>query len=365
MPSNIDSKLRAQGYNPDEIKESLNRYIGEGRAFSSPQEYAGAVQEKRKAGETLDDPKTAEAFQTIAPSYFGEERRSPAMQTEFDFAPAAEVPDMPGAPEGATDILNAVIQQQQASPMTLPVAPGTPTRWQLQDAEAERQFDEQQALQQEQLDWDRERWKREFEYQQEQDAIANQLARARATSGGTAGGTTGGTVGGLAGADPFGSPFHEGGTQGERQALAEGAYMDEVTLAIEEGTPFDEIMRNIEDLSPQMVRDGADPERIMKYAVDAFDHYYGEMDTAWHPTHDRAERRKYQDFLDQKEGVMERLDPPEEEEREPRPSEMYSQSEKLHMLSVIDEIDNMTRLEQMLDIDEQTVISMYRNALGV
>jgi len=179
MPSRIDEKLRAKGYNPDEIKASLNRYIGEGKAFGSPEKYKRAIKDKEAAGESLQDPVTAQAFQQAVAPEMG------PRSTEFNFGGGA-MPQVEGIQPKAQEMLGAAMQYQQDHPISLPVAPGTPTRWQTQDALAEEQWRKQWAR-------DEERYQQEWDYMVQQDEISNQLAWAQLNqqSAGTSGVTDG------------------------------------------------------------------------------------------------------------------------------------------------------------------------------
>ena len=199
MPSRIDEQLRAKGYDPDAIRESMRRYIGEGRAFASPGEYQEAIHQKQAEGIPLDDPYTAQAFQeAIAPSM------KPASTTEFHFS-GGPIPNVEGLRPEAHDMLNMVMEHQRANPISLPVSPGTPTRWQIQDEEAMRAQAEAERMTQEKWEYGQERdliaderwqmqWDREEQWRREDLANRMAIARMSGSRGVTGGVGTGETA---------------------------------------------------------------------------------------------------------------------------------------------------------------------------
>lgn len=105
--------------------------------------------------------------------------------TQVAFPATRDVP-MPGIMPETQAMLQAITAQQQASPLHIPFAPGTPTQRRREADIGAEQWGRQ-------FDWGRDVWEQEFEraqrwreediaYQQERDRIADQLARARAAT---------------------------------------------------------------------------------------------------------------------------------------------------------------------------------------
>ena len=173
MTNVYDVELRRKGYDPDEIRSAMQRYIrgDQGQSFGSGHEYGAAIEAKQAAGIPLDDPYTAQAFQEgIAP------HMQPVDRTEFRFGATGVAPQVEGFTDKSQSMLDAIARHEKENPLSIPVAPGTPTRWQTLDQEAR-----------ESAEWERDFAERKFAYQQEQDAIANQLARMRMSSSGGGG----------------------------------------------------------------------------------------------------------------------------------------------------------------------------------
>ncbi len=138
LSENIKNKLRGMGVEPEQVMQQLGNYIGEGKAFATPQDYATGIQAKQAAGQALTDPATAGAFRTMAPQMFGEEPQQ--QHTEFHF-PVGQIPAMGIQPQ-ARSMLEGLAQYQQANPFTIPYAPGTPTIAQTEAERAAGQWDQ-------------------------------------------------------------------------------------------------------------------------------------------------------------------------------------------------------------------------------
>jgi len=188
-PQQIDELLRSKGLNPEDVRSRINQHIQS--TFGTPERYAQAIMSKQQG--QLSDPQTAEAFRAIAPALFGEgpkplgyDPNRPGVMS-FNFGQTAPVPAGANMHPSARAALDAIGQYQQANPFTIPVAPGTKARWQLQDEEAMRAQAAQEAMAQEKWDWEKDMTERQFAYRQQQDAIANALAQLKASAGGAGG----------------------------------------------------------------------------------------------------------------------------------------------------------------------------------
>jgi len=187
-PQQIDELLRSKGLNPEDVRSRINQHIQS--TFGTPERYAQAIMSKQQG--QLSDPQTAEAFRAIAPALFGEgpkplgyDPNRPGVMS-FNFGQTAPVPAGANMHPSARAALDAIGQYQQANPFTIPVAPGTKARWQLQDEEAMRAQAAQEAMAQEKWDWEKDMTERQFAYRQQQDAIANALAQLKAAGAGGA-----------------------------------------------------------------------------------------------------------------------------------------------------------------------------------
>ena len=140
ISENLKNKLHKMGVEPESMIRQMQNYIGEGKAFASPQEYAKGIMAKETAGTPLQDPQTAQAFRQVAPTMFGE---APPQRTEFPF-PVGETPG--GLDPGTHAMLGAIQQYQQETPFSVPYAPGTPT---IAQTEAERAAERQEKTFQE------------------------------------------------------------------------------------------------------------------------------------------------------------------------------------------------------------------------
>lgn len=183
MSEKLRSKLVERGINPDTFMQNLSRYVGnEGQAFSNLEGYARAIQQKQNTGQPLQDPETARQFMSLFPQAGSGQQT----QTTFQY-PVNTGVALPRNTPGAS-LMQAVLQYQRNNPITIPYAPGTPTQRRVEAEEAARQYEQNLLYQKERDALMDERWREQFEYQKQQDAIANALRRAALRSGG--GGTT-------------------------------------------------------------------------------------------------------------------------------------------------------------------------------
>ena len=177
MNEKLRAKLAERGVNPEQFMQKLSQYVGsQGQAFKTPQEYGQAIQQKKAAGQTLSDPETARIFESLT---------APQRQTTtipFPFGTFTPPKGVPGS-----NLMQAVLQHQQANPITIPYAPGTPTLATRQAEEAMRAQAAQEAFQREQFDWEKDMKERQFAADQ---AYRNaQLALSMLKSGGGGTGT--------------------------------------------------------------------------------------------------------------------------------------------------------------------------------
>ena len=92
-----------------------------------------------------------------------------------------QLQSMPTMTPQASKMLEAIMQHQKANPVSLNTPAGTPTQARTQYVEGMEYNKERDAISDERYD-------KEWAYQKQQDAIANQLARMRASGGGGSGG---------------------------------------------------------------------------------------------------------------------------------------------------------------------------------
>lgn len=293
-PQRINEILAAKGLNPEDVRQKIQQHVQ--NVFGSPQGYAQAIMSKPQ--EQLSDPQTAEAFRAIAPALFGEgakplgyDPNRPGVMS-FNFGQTAPVPAGANMHPSARAALDAIGQYQQANPLTIPVAPGTKPRWQLQDEETMRAQAARESLEQEKWDWQREQTEREFAYRQQQDAIANALAQLKASAG------SGSGAGGVMGM------YNQLGTQTERQNMATANYQRIVQNAIAEGNSLDKIAKDIVDASADMQADGVNPADLLRFAVGHFEQQYGGQ--KWQPGQDVDIKwfQNYKWYLDNKDELM-------------------------------------------------------------
>ena len=138
LNENVRRKLQGMGIDPDQMLQRMQNYVGPGgQAFATPQEYAGAIQSKEAAGESLQDPVTAAQFRQMDPGMFGEEPRP--NHAEFPYN-VGQIPEglKQQAPK-AYAMMDAIAQYQQKTPFTIPYAPGTQT---IAEREADRSADQ-------------------------------------------------------------------------------------------------------------------------------------------------------------------------------------------------------------------------------
>jgi hypothetical protein len=250
LPNRIDDDLRAKGFDPNQIREQINKHVQ--GTFGSLENYASAIQSKPP--DKLSDPQAAAALQALSPALFGQgigaDPQRPGVMS-FDFGQTAAVPQGAMDPRAA-DMLNAIGQHQQANPFTIPVAPGTKARWQINDEEAMRAQQAAEALAGEKWDWqkqqaelDRQMQEREFAAQQ---AYRNaQLAASRAGGAGGAAATP------LAGATK---------------------YQYAIQNAIDTGESLENIVKDIKGAVPEMLNEKINPSDVMRYAVEQFGQRY-------------------------------------------------------------------------------------------
>ena len=190
MPHRIDEELKAKGFDPNQIREQIKGHI-QNSFGGNIQNYADAI--KSKPADKLDDPRAAEALRMLSPNLFGEQSGQLGANAQdpnkmmFSFGQTAPMAQDSGMNPNAIAMINAIGQHQQANPFTLPVAPGTKMRWQINDEEAQRAQAAIEALQQEQFSYGRdrdiiadERYQQEWDYKVRQDAIANALRAKKA-----------------------------------------------------------------------------------------------------------------------------------------------------------------------------------------
>ncbi len=233
--------------------------------------------------------------------------------------PASQVPAPGGITEGAADLFTAAGEVQAAArDMYHPRPPGTPTFAALEAERAaeqwEKQWDyglERQAIEDE---WRQKEW----DYGVKRDQIADQMARASLAARTTGTGTAPGAAPGAApGGMPFGfgDPwFHTGGTGGEREAMGLGTIADLVDEDIAMGTSFSQVIANIDDLTPFIIYQGVDPAAVLKYAVDRYGQVYDKI-IADVPSPAREQdlysrswqQQRYNEYLKQRDSVLERL----------------------------------------------------------
>lgn len=175
MPHRIDEDLRTKGFDPEQIKRQIKGHI-ENTFGGNVQSYAKAIESKKP--EQLTDPRAAEALRMLAPGMFkgapkppGHDPQRPGVMS-FNFGHTAPLQQGSGIHPSALAALNAIGSYQQANPFTLPVAPGTKMRWQLQDEEAMRAQAAAEALRQEQWGLEQEKW----DWQKQQADLDRQLA---------------------------------------------------------------------------------------------------------------------------------------------------------------------------------------------
>lgn len=278
MSSRIEEKLRAQGYDPEKIKASMRNYIGEGRAFATPQEYAATIQEKRAAGEQLQDPVTARAFESIAPSHFG------GPKTEFHFG-GGTIPDIPGLDPTVQSLLSAVSQYQADHPISIPFAPGTPTGWQLRDQEAIRQAEEAERQWAERMEFDRH--KLGLDEQFRRDQLAQQLALARMSRAGVGGAAPSispeevqrETIRSISAGTGVPMIWDVYNPPVEVQAYINDLMYEDpyeriramVEFGIQQGNTWDDIQRAIYDDAPRLRNEKVDVNTALQWAFDHFE----------------------------------------------------------------------------------------------
>lgn len=95
-----------------------------------------------------------------------------------------QLQSMPTMTPHASKMLEAIMQHQKANPVSLNTPVGTPTQARTQYVEGMEYTKERDAI-------GDERYSQEWDYMKQQDAIANQLARMRASGGGGSGGGSG------------------------------------------------------------------------------------------------------------------------------------------------------------------------------
>jgi len=177
----LRAKLAERGVDPEQFMQKLSQYVGsQGQAFATPQEYGQAIQQKKAAGQTLSDPETARIFESLT---------APQRQTTtipFPFGTFTPPKGVPGS-----NLMQAVLQHQQANPITIPYAPGTPTLATRQAEEAMRAQQAQEAFQREKFDWEKDMTEREFAAQQAYQNAQLALSRLKASGGGGSGAETG------------------------------------------------------------------------------------------------------------------------------------------------------------------------------
>ena len=242
MPHRIDEELKAKGFDPNQIREQIKGHI-QNSFGGSIQNYADAI--KSKPVDQLSDPRAAEALRMLSPNLFGEQSgqlganaRDPGKMM-FSFGQTAPMAQDSGMHPNAIAMINAIGQHQQANPFTLPVAPGTKMRWQINDEEAQRAQAAIEALQKQQFDYGRERdaladsrWEQEFS--------ANEAYRAAQLAKGSGG------------ADPTTDPFSEA--------------MYSVDWAIESNPQMSlhELHQQIAG-NRQLIEDGVNIEKLLDY----------------------------------------------------------------------------------------------------
>ena len=176
MNEKLRAKLAERGVNPEQFMQKLSQYVGsQGQAFATPQEYGQAIRQKQAAGQTLSDPETARIFESLT---------APQRQTTtipFPFGTFTPPKGVPGS-----NLMQAVLQHQQANPITIPYAPGTPTLATRQAEEAMRAQQAQEAFQREKFDWEKDMAEREFAAQQAYRNAQLALSRLKASGGGGA-----------------------------------------------------------------------------------------------------------------------------------------------------------------------------------
>ena len=186
----MDDKLKAAGYDPEQAWSQINKHV-QGSFGGNLQSYVDAI--KSKPPDKLSDPQAAAALQALSPALFGQgigaDPQRPGVMS-FNFGQTAPVPQGAMNPRAAA-MLNAIGQHQQANPFTIPVAPGTKARWQVQDEEAKRAQAALEALTGEKWDYQKERDAlADLRYDQEradtQAYRSAQLAASRVGSGGGA-----------------------------------------------------------------------------------------------------------------------------------------------------------------------------------
>jgi hypothetical protein len=248
MSEKLKTKLKEKGIDPERFIGTLSRYIGTGsQAFSSPQEYAQTIREKQLKGEPLQDPETARQFQSLLPGA----AQGPG-QTTFQFPMAGspgQLPVMPAAmPEAAQSLINMVMRHQQAQPISIPYAPGTPTLATKQAEEAARQFDIVQDLQERQFAADE-------AYRQAQIALSRASAAARGGGGGGGGG--GGTL-----------------TERDRIYLSEAGQGLIQTIRRNPHLTLSELRANIKSRQPELLHKGISPEAFLDFADEQYYLYH-------------------------------------------------------------------------------------------
>ncbi len=234
LSESTKNKIRGLGVDPDQMMQQLSNYIGEGRSFASPQDYATAIQGKRATGQPLTDPQTARDFQRVAPQLFGEKPQP--QQTEFPFS-VGQIPQglkKVVSPE-AHGMLDALAQYQEENPFTIPYAPGTPTIAQTEFNESIRQFDLAHELA-----------KRQQEHKEWLDRQSLALQRARLASAGLSG------AGSRGGAFTPSTPW-------------EG-----IDMIVSLGADIDTVMRYVDQNVGEYKKHGTSRDDMREYARDAF-----------------------------------------------------------------------------------------------